>query len=534
VKKIRCAGADLRPLILAAALAALILAILAPGAFARDAYVANHNDNDVSVIDTATNTVVGSPILVGNSPKAIAITPDGSRAFALNSKGDDVSVIDTATNAVVGSPVTVGTRPEGIAITPDGGRAYVTNSESNDVSVIDTATDTVLGAPIVVGKHPEGITITPDGSRAYVANLNDNDISVIDTATETVVGLPIMVEQDPGAIAITPDGNRLYVVNFDSETVSVIDTATGTVVGSIPVGVEPEAIAISPDGSRAYIVNHGSNDVSVINTVTNKVIGLVEVGAEPEAIAITPDGSRAYVSNSDTDNVAVINTATDTVIGSPIKVAANPAGIAITPNQPPTASFVPVSAMAGVPLIFNAAASSDPDGQIATYSWAFGDGQTTANGGPNPTHTFSTPGTYQTTLTTTDNEGCSTSFVFTGQTAFCNGSSLAAQTQTITVLPPSNIFRFGRVRLNKRRGTARLAVHFPGPGQLFLVGRQVRVIQTKVARKGTVNLTIRPKIELNKALKKRHQASVRFRLTFTPTDGTARTQSKALKLIHRH
>jgi YVTN family beta-propeller protein len=536
VKEIRPAGAGLRPLILGGALAALLLAILAPSAFAREAYVANRNENDVSVIDTATNAAVGSPILVGNSPGAMAITPNGSQAFVLNSNENDVSVIDTATNTVVGPPVMVGTRPEGIAIAPDGGRAYVTNSESKDVSVIDTATGAGLGLPIMVGKTPEGVAIAPDGSRVYVANLGDNDVSVIDTATDTVVGSPIMVGQDPEGIAISPDGSRLYVVNFDSETVSVIDTATDTVVGSIPVGVEPEGIAISPDGSRAYVVNHGSDSVSVINTTTNKVIEFVEVGAEPETIAITPNGSRAYVSNTDADNVSVISTTTNSVVGSPITVGANPAGIAITPNQPPIASFAVAAATAGVPASFNASASTDPDGQVTGYAWAFGDGTPGLNTSATPaaTHTYSAAGTYQATLTTTDNEGCSTTLVFTGQTAFCNGSALAAQTQTITVSPPSNIFRFGRVSLNKRRGTARLAVHFPGPGQLFLVGKKARVIQTKVKKKGNMNLTIRPKIEANKTLKKRHHARVRFRLTFTPTDGFARTRSKALTLIHRH
>jgi len=31
------------------------------------------------VIDTATNTVVGSPITVGNGPTGVAVTPDGKK-----------------------------------------------------------------------------------------------------------------------------------------------------------------------------------------------------------------------------------------------------------------------------------------------------------------------------------------------------------------------------------------------------------------------------------------------------------------------
>ena len=48
-------------------------------ALAQNAYITNANDNTVSVIDTATNTVVGSPIPVGSSPYGVAVTPDSSK-----------------------------------------------------------------------------------------------------------------------------------------------------------------------------------------------------------------------------------------------------------------------------------------------------------------------------------------------------------------------------------------------------------------------------------------------------------------------
>ena len=38
-----------------------------------------------------------------------------------------MSVIDTATNTVIGDPIPVGDGPYGVAVTPDGTRAYVTN-----------------------------------------------------------------------------------------------------------------------------------------------------------------------------------------------------------------------------------------------------------------------------------------------------------------------------------------------------------------------------------------------------------------------
>ncbi|MDJ0114693.1 YncE family protein, partial [Rhodococcus erythropolis] len=77
--------------------------------------------------------------------------------------------IETATNTVAAT-VPVGVFPFAVAITPDGDRAYVTNPGSNSVSVIDTTTNTVA-ATVPVIAFPYGVAITPDGGRIYVTNL---------------------------------------------------------------------------------------------------------------------------------------------------------------------------------------------------------------------------------------------------------------------------------------------------------------------------------------------------------------------------
>ena len=99
---------------------------------------------------------------MGSEPRGIAITPDGSHAYVTNYGSDNVSVIDTATNTVVAT-VGVGSEPRGIAIMPDGSRAYVANVRSTNVSVIDTATNTVVGT-VGVGVGPFGIAITPESA----------------------------------------------------------------------------------------------------------------------------------------------------------------------------------------------------------------------------------------------------------------------------------------------------------------------------------------------------------------------------------
>ena len=78
-------------------------------------------------------------------------------AYITNQNSGTVSVIDTATDTVIAT-IPVGPRPFGVAVSPDGSKVYVTSSFPNTVSVIDAATNTV-SATIVVGSQPVAVGV---------------------------------------------------------------------------------------------------------------------------------------------------------------------------------------------------------------------------------------------------------------------------------------------------------------------------------------------------------------------------------------
>jgi YVTN family beta-propeller protein len=534
-----------------AVLVSFVLAcVLAPSALARDAYVTNSNGGSVSVIDTGTNTAAASTIPVGAFPAGLAITPDGSRAYVPNrfaGPPGTLSVIDTSTNTVVGTPIVVGNGPSAIAITPNGQFAYVANRTSNDVSVIDTATNAVVGSPIPLGAsaNPKGIAITPDGQHAYVANGGLNTVSVISTASNSVVGLPIPAGGvNPFSLAITPDGATVYVVNQNSGSVTPISTATNTAGSPIPVTSAPINLAISRNGNFAYIVSQNTpfSAVSIIDTATNTVVGSpITTGAQSLGMAFTPSGKTGYVSNGDDDNVSVIDTNTNTTTGSPIGVGNGPLGVAVTPDQGPTAAFTAGKSAPGKPLAFDATASTEGGDSVGQYNWNFGDGTKLDDGGPTPSHTFAKAGTYQVTVTEFSGAGCGPNLVFTGQTAYCEGNPASKLTKPVSV--PKNSFSFGKVKLNKKKGTAILPVKVPGPGSLKLKGSKVKSqrpargagdgLAKTVKAAGTVKLKIVPKGKAKKKLNKAGKAKVKVKVTYTPTGGIANAKSKKIKLVKR-
>lgn len=266
----------------------------------------------VFIADTSTSGNV-TGVATGNGPWAVAMTPDGQRAYITLRGEARVTWFDTQTNARSQTAISVGAQPESIAIagTPNGVRAYVANRvlglSNGSVSVIDLATSTVV-ATVTVGREPQGIAATTSGDKVYVTNAYSQSISVIDTATNAVstISLP---GGWPKGIAIAPDDSRAYVTDELGNQLFVINLPSGTVSQStVTVGSIPSGLAVTPDGRYVYVANSNSGTVSVVDTQTLTVSSTVQVGTSPSAIAIGLDGRVAYVADRTSGTVSVIDT----------------------------------------------------------------------------------------------------------------------------------------------------------------------------------------------------------------------------------
>jgi YVTN family beta-propeller protein len=417
-------------------LSALLLAVFPSLAAGRSAYVTGSSSEaapyavPVDLVSQTPGTEVPLPGGGEGAPPDVAITPDGAGAYVSNLASGEVVPIDVAANTA-GTPISVPS-PYGVAITADGSRVYVSDQGGN-VYAIDVATNAVVVGPIAVGSGARAIAVTPDGALLYVANAFDDTVSVIDTATNLVIAT-IAVGNDPEGIAVTPDGAFVYVANSFSDDVSVIDVKTNSVVATVSTS-GGNAIAVTPNGATAYSVA-GDGSATPIDVATNVAGPSIPVGDFLSDIAILPNGATGYAVSSGnlSSGLVPIDPATNTA-GGLFSIGDNPEALAIVPNQPPHASFAhaPEPGTAGSGVSFDASSSTDSDGSVARYDWDFGDGATAPDGGATPSHTYAAAGTYTVTLTLTDDEGCSTQIVFTGQTAYCNGSALARTTRTVTV-----------------------------------------------------------------------------------------------------
>ena len=179
---------------------------------------------------------------------AVAITPDGKRAFAVKFPGHKVAMLEIDGEKVkygkydmpVGLwPYNIDITPNGkLAITADNGNSGSSDGHIDTVSVIDleAAPPRVIDR-VVVGDAPEGLAISPTGEIAVTLLLNGS------------AGVP---------------KNAWFANKAGKVAVLKIDGKKVTKTQELEVGGLPEGVVFSPDGKYIYVGNFVESDVSIL------------------------------------------------------------------------------------------------------------------------------------------------------------------------------------------------------------------------------------------------------------------------------
>ncbi len=162
------------------------------------AYVSEQGLGVVGVVSIANGTGMSmGTIPVGDHPTGIAVSPDGSQVYVANVNDDTLSVLSTASNTQAATVTLqtlpneqLGAMPDAVAVSPDGQRVYVALAGDDAVAVLGTAasfaggargtgrrasaspaaTSFVVGGMIPTGWYPTAVNLSSDGSRVYIVS----------------------------------------------------------------------------------------------------------------------------------------------------------------------------------------------------------------------------------------------------------------------------------------------------------------------------------------------------------------------------
>ncbi len=300
-------------------------------------YVTNSAGDDVTVIDVATNKVLGR-IEVGPHPHGIAVPASQDVIYVTieGSKPGRLVTIDPHIDKVVRS-MEVGPAPNQLAVTPDGKFAYVPCSDGF-WDVVDLKEQRVIKR-IQTGGRPHNTLCSADGKHIYLAPMGSpKKVTIVDVSLQEPVGTisfsdvvrPIALSKDEKklyanvdglvgleaanidkreriyripaelapelrkvasrshGLAIRPDQKEIWECDVEHKEVHIYDL-TGDKpkqVATIPIGSQVYWLTFRPDGKICYVSARGGNAVAAVDVDSRKIVARLPVGKEPKRLLV--------------------------------------------------------------------------------------------------------------------------------------------------------------------------------------------------------------------------------------------------------
>jgi DNA-binding beta-propeller fold protein YncE len=255
-------------------------------------------DDKLFVVDlTANPPKLVDTLAIGKQPSGLAISRRGDLALVANRAGKSVSVLSIQNGVVklIGD-VALPNPAAAIAITPDGKRAFICFNTINKVGVLaidgtKVTYDAALDIP--AGLNPYNVDITPNGRFAVVSGTgaggnNGDAVMVIDaTGAHPHVAEMTTPGNGPEGLAISPDGKWVvtplllgtgakYSDWFYTKTGAAALMSLGsegqlTRVNTVKIGGLPEGVAFSPRGDYVYVGNYHDRNLQVLRISNGKL-----------------------------------------------------------------------------------------------------------------------------------------------------------------------------------------------------------------------------------------------------------------------
>ncbi|MBA3723205.1 MAG: hypothetical protein H0W88_12505 [Parachlamydiaceae bacterium] len=261
--------------------------------------------DEIKTYDTVQNQFVGAPFRI-NSPRVLAISPDGAKLFVTNSIpfsaiSDKFYIFDTEKRERIATPTLLPGLGHKMVVSPDGKFVYISNIHFNKsvrVGINFLVMDAISGElikslEIASGFNNDidlnGITITPNGEKVYIAynqniGLNSNvfiDVYDVQSGEINFNVKPIELKNRvPGAIIAVND-EKIYYSNFDQKKSKnmltiinplnnkFIDKLTNSFLFTFSLSPNRKTIYASVGGSNIEVINTQNNTESKITSLKN-------------------------------------------------------------------------------------------------------------------------------------------------------------------------------------------------------------------------------------------------------------------------
>ena len=206
-------------------------------------FISDGRDSAVTVFNLKTLAVITKVPVTGLNPDAILYDRFSHKVFAFNGKTKNATVIDAATNKVIGT-ISLDGKPE-FAVSDGKGKVFVNIEDKSEISEINSSNLKVENSwPIAPGEEASGLAIDVKNKRLFA--VCDNQLMMILDAANGNVISKVTIGKGPDAAGFDPELKRAYSSNGDG-TITVVqeqDANNFKVIETVPTQKGARTIAV--------------------------------------------------------------------------------------------------------------------------------------------------------------------------------------------------------------------------------------------------------------------------------------------------
>ena len=342
--------------------------------------VSSNNDDGIYLKYSRNNIIASNT--VSNNENGTYLEFSCSNTIANNtasSSNDDGIDLDDSSNNIIANNTVSSNNRDGISLVDSSNNIIANNTVSANnwcgIHLSDSSNNIIENNTVL--NNGDGIELWDSSSNTIANNNASNNIVGIELwyfSNNNLIAKNTVSSNNEDGIDLRFSSNIIYLNNFIDNTDQVYSNASTNIWNSI------------------LPITYTYNGSQFMNYLGNYWSDYTGSDADGDGIGDTP-----YSIDGDKDYYPLMERFENYL--KPVE------------NQPPTASFTysPENPVVNETITFNASSSYDPDGNITSYEWDFGDGNITKTTEEKINHSYSEAGSYEVTLTVKDDEGATNS-----------------------------------------------------------------------------------------------------------------------------
>jgi YVTN family beta-propeller protein len=243
----------------------------------KTGYISDGAGNAIVVFNRADFSVQAT-VAAGTNPDGISFEPVTKTVWAFNGRSNNISVMDTASNTVVAT-IPVPGKPEFPQV--DGhGSVFVNIEDKNEIVKLDAANRKAVATwPLPGCESPSGMAIDNEKHRLFSV-CDGGKMAIVDYSTGTLLGLA-SIGDSPDAAGFDPKHGLAFSSNGGDGTLTIVEVdKTGfPVLQTVKTAKGARTMALDVSTGRIYLVT-------------------AQLGEAPAATAATPHPRRSVVPDS--------------------------------------------------------------------------------------------------------------------------------------------------------------------------------------------------------------------------------------------